>query len=154
MHVERCAGTFYARFRICTTPRPLATHWHATSFNVSYSSRDHQYDSRVRNRYISSHITLFLRISLLAPTIVGSPQYPPHSARAQEPQGVSTFTDGCGPIFSKYLEMATEEDKKMAESWKADADGILIFVCLYHLFVLQTDSNIHRPVYSLLPSHH
>ena len=27
-----------------------------------------------------------------------------------------------------YLEMATEEDKKMVESWKADADGILIFV--------------------------
>ena len=27
-----------------------------------------------------------------------------------------------------YLEMATEEDKKMAENWKADADGILIFV--------------------------
>jgi len=29
-----------------------------------------------------------------------------------------------------YLEMATEEDKKMAENWKADADGILIFVRL------------------------
>ncbi len=27
-----------------------------------------------------------------------------------------------------YLEMAGEEDKKMAEDWKADADGILIFV--------------------------
>ena len=27
-----------------------------------------------------------------------------------------------------YLEMAEEEDKKMAESWKADAEGILVFV--------------------------
>ena len=27
-----------------------------------------------------------------------------------------------------YLEMAAEEDKKMAEDRKADADGILIFV--------------------------
>jgi hypothetical protein len=27
-----------------------------------------------------------------------------------------------------YLEMASEEDNKMAEGWKADADGILIFV--------------------------
>ena len=27
-----------------------------------------------------------------------------------------------------YLEMATEEDKKMVEDRKADADGILIFV--------------------------
>ncbi len=32
-----------------------------------------------------------------------------------------------------YMEMATEEDKKMAENWKADADGILIFVRLYLL---------------------
>ncbi|KAH9055305.1 hypothetical protein EDB87DRAFT_1567514, partial [Lactarius vividus] len=30
-----------------------------------------------------------------------------------------------------YLEMATEEDKKMAEAWKADADGILIFTGLF-----------------------
>ena len=29
--------------------------------------------------------------------------------------------------------MANEEDKKMAESWKDDADGILIFVRRYHL---------------------
>ena len=30
-----------------------------------------------------------------------------------------------------YMEMATEEDKQMAENWKADADGILIFVRHY-----------------------
>ena len=29
-----------------------------------------------------------------------------------------------------YLEMATEEDKKMVEDRKADTDGILIFVRL------------------------
>ena len=33
-----------------------------------------------------------------------------------------------------YMEMAEEEDKKMAESWKADAEGILVFVRL-HLLV-------------------
>ena len=27
-----------------------------------------------------------------------------------------------------YMEMAEEEDKKMVESWKADAEGILVFV--------------------------
>jgi hypothetical protein len=32
-----------------------------------------------------------------------------------------------------YLDMATEEDKKIVENWKADADGILIFVRLYLL---------------------
>ena len=49
-----------------------------------------------------------------------------------------------------YLEMTTEEDKKMAENWKADADGILIFVRLYFqsLRFLPTHS-----VYSLLPLH-
>lgn len=30
-----------------------------------------------------------------------------------------------------YLEMAVEEDKKMTEAWKADADGILIFTGLF-----------------------
>ena len=39
-----------------------------------------------------------------------------------------------------YLEMATEEDKKMVEDWKADADGILIFVRLSSHLVLKTDS--------------
>ena len=43
----------------------------------------------------------------------------------------SNFVDGSGPIFSMYMEMATEEDKKMVEDWKADADGILIFVRLF-----------------------
>ena len=41
-----------------------------------------------------------------------------------------------------YLEMATEEDKKMVESWKADADGILIFVCLSSNLVLHADSMV------------
>lgn len=54
-------------------------------------------------------------------------QYPPDSAQNQV-QGSSNFIDGSGAIFSMYLERATEEDKKMAENWKADANGILIFV--------------------------
>lgn len=45
-------------------------------------------------------------------------------------EGKSTgkFSDASGPLFTMYLEMAEEEDKKMAESWKADADRILVFV--------------------------
>ena len=31
-----------------------------------------------------------------------------------------------------YLEMAAEEDKKMAEGWKADADRILITIFVRH----------------------
>ena len=49
-------------------------------------------------------------------------------------RGESDFVDSSGPIFSMYLEMTEEEDKKMAESWKSDAEGILVFVRL-HLLV-------------------
>jgi hypothetical protein len=38
--------------------------------------------------------------------------------------------------------MATEEDKKMVENWKADADGILIFVRLSFNIVLHADSSV------------
>ncbi|KAH9045868.1 hypothetical protein EDB83DRAFT_1549519 [Lactarius deliciosus] len=58
----------------------------------------------------------------------GDHPYLPQSAPIQEPRGAPDFVDDSGPIFSMYLEMATEEDKKMVEGWKADADGILIFV--------------------------
>ena len=40
-----------------------------------------------------------------------------------------------------YMEMAEEEDKKLAESWQADADGILIFVRLYFLVPCLTPAN-------------
>jgi hypothetical protein len=40
-----------------------------------------------------------------------------------------------------YLEMATEEDKKMAENWKDDADGILIFVRRYLLSLISFSAN-------------
>ena len=80
---------------------------------------------------------------MLSAQILGHDQYPPQSvqnpSQALLVQGVSNFVDGSGPIFSMYLEMATEEDKKMAENWKADADGILIFVspsCLIWSFAL------------------
>lgn len=49
-----------------------------------------------------------------------------------------------------YLELATEEDKKMTENWKADADGILIFVRRYFLINLRLIHNgstdIDRPI--------
>ncbi|KAF8259820.1 hypothetical protein EI94DRAFT_964980 [Lactarius quietus] len=56
-----------------------------------------------------------------------------HSSRGgiRHRHGASTFIDGSGPIFSMYLERAKEEDKKMTENWKADADGILIFTGLF-----------------------
>lgn len=40
----------------------------------------------------------------------------------------SNYTDGSGALFSMYLDRAEEEDKKAAERWTGDADGILVFV--------------------------
>ena len=99
---------------------------------------------------------------LLYPVVLTCPvrpiddfQYPPQSAPAQvqAPQGVSSFVDGSGPIFSMYMDMATEEDKKMAENWQKDADGILIFVSLYLLVWCFNQLNRRRPVYSQLLLH-
>ncbi|KAH9046756.1 hypothetical protein EDB84DRAFT_1575680 [Lactarius hengduanensis] len=39
----------------------------------------------------------------------------------------SNFVDGSGPLFTIYTDMAEEHDKKQAERWPADTDGILIF---------------------------
>ena len=52
-------------------------------------------------------------------------------AQNQGQQEENDFSDGSGALFSMYLERADEEDKKMAESWKGDADGILVFVGPY-----------------------
>ena len=98
---------------------------------------------------------LLLRVStsVLAPTQVPHPhdlfslfstatlilgddcQYPPLSAQNQRWRRGFDFVDSSGPIFSMYMEMAEEEDKKMAESWKADAEGILVFVRLHFLLI-------------------
>jgi hypothetical protein len=40
------------------------------------------------------------------------------------------LSDGSEALFSMYLDRAIEEDKKMVEGWKGDADGILVFVGL------------------------
>jgi hypothetical protein len=50
--------------------------------------------------------------------------------QAQRPQGESEpeFRDSSGPLFSMYLKLAEEEDRKIAEHWRADAGGILVFV--------------------------
>ena len=68
-------------------------------------------------------------------TLIGDDhQYTPLLSKNQEWRGGFDFVDSSGPIFSMYMEMAEEEDKKLAESWKADAEGILVFVRHYVTF--------------------
>ena len=87
-------------------------------------------------------MTLPLPFLTCCPT--DDPQYPPQSTQNQPSQGLSNFVDGSGPIFSQYLEMAKEEDERMTDNWKADADGILIFVRHY---------NILQSCVTLMPTH-
>ena len=75
--------------------------------------------------------------------LVGGQHYPSQSEPNQaSAPGVSHFIDGSGPIFSMYLERAKEVDEKMAEHWKADAEGILIFVRTCSSPMLHTDSSV------------
>ena len=76
---------------------------------------------------------------------------PPRQFLNEEVQQDSNTVDGSWPLFNMYLAMAREEDKIMAESWKADADGILIFVSLlYPVVAFHVDSDIRRRACSLL----
>ena len=51
----------------------------------------------------------------------------------QASQSELSFVDSSGPIFSMYLGMVKEEDKKLVESRKADAEEILVVVSLHLL---------------------
>jgi hypothetical protein len=53
---------------------------------------------------------------------------------SRSPQSEAVYSDASGALFSIYLQTADEEDRKMAESWKGDADGILVFVCRRNCF--------------------
>ena len=64
----------------------------------------------------------------------------PQSAQNQTPPVISNFSDGSWRIFSMYLERAKEEDEKIAESWQADANGILVFVRLPSSPMLRANS--------------
>ncbi|KAN0137365.1 hypothetical protein V8E53_004810 [Lactarius tabidus] len=60
------------------------------------------------------------------PEAGGTGSSPPSTGTNQE-----EFSDGSRPLFNKYLKIAEDEDKKMTDSWKADADGILVFTGLF-----------------------
>ena len=69
------------------------------------------------------------------------PGHPSQPGQNHPPQGESVYADSSGPLFSMYLKLAGEEDKKMAENWKGDADGILIFVSRYSTSATSTQTD-------------
>ena len=88
-------------------------------------SKDFLENTKITEADIGSGTLYYQRSHPLPP---GDDQYPPRSPQNQAPKIESGFIDSSGPIFSMYLGMAEEEDEKTAESWKADAEGILVFV--------------------------
>jgi hypothetical protein len=82
----------------------------------------------------------------------GGSYFHPDQPHAPQGQGESGFTDGSGPLFSMYLERAEDQDEKMADRWKADADGILVFVSSHSGTPLPFARRLvdHRPVCFLL----
>ena len=60
-------------------------------------------------------------------------RYPPNVTQAQHEPGQLGESDnpgGSGSWFSLYIDKAEDDDKKTAEGWKRDADGVLAFVSL------------------------
>ncbi|KAI0271105.1 hypothetical protein BGY98DRAFT_215742 [Russula aff. rugulosa BPL654] len=49
----------------------------------------------------------------------------------QSPHGDSSYSNGSESLFSMYIDRVIEEDSKMVESWKGDADGMLVFTGLF-----------------------
>ncbi|KAI0261951.1 hypothetical protein BC834DRAFT_893418 [Gloeopeniophorella convolvens] len=70
----------------------------------------------------------------------------PHLPQSAQPgtQGRNGYSDGSGALFSMYLERAEQEDKRMVESWKGDADGILVFTGLFSAAVATFLSNTYQ----------
>ncbi|KAH9959816.1 hypothetical protein BC827DRAFT_1134006, partial [Russula dissimulans] len=53
----------------------------------------------------------------------------------QPSQAETTLGDSSGPLFSIYSDAVEEEDNKLAERWRRDAQVILIFTGLFSIFV-------------------
>jgi hypothetical protein len=57
-----------------------------------------------------------------------APLNQPQSTQIDLSQGETNLGDSSEPLFVMYSKVAEDEDKKMAERWRKDADGIIIFV--------------------------
>ena len=66
----------------------------------------------------------------------------------------SSFTDSSSTLFSLYLSHAEKYDKDQTETWKAGAEGILVFVCSTLLFGFIISSFVNGTLtnnYSIIP---
>jgi hypothetical protein len=147
MHSALCRHALYASFMSATISRCRIPCTHGTHRTHQPSGEE---DISAGKALIQCRYVLRLHLSVAQPEhcslshairpVSPASLYPLRSHLPCPPKWViiSTHPSGrsvelrmnSGPILSIYLEMATEDDKKMVEGWKADADGILIFVRL------------------------
>ncbi|KAH9036017.1 hypothetical protein EDB83DRAFT_2415300, partial [Lactarius deliciosus] len=89
--------------------------------------------------------------------ITGASQYLPLLTQElnSSSRAMSDFADGSDALFSMYNEMAAERDRKLAENWREDANGIMLLSGLLSATVAgflsqsylssQTSSNTSTP---------
>ena len=65
-----------------------------------------------------------------------SPSQPSHGRKLWGGSTAASLVDGSWRLDNMYLGVAKDEDKVMAESWQADADGMLLFVSIYSHFTV------------------
>jgi hypothetical protein len=74
-------------------------------------------------------------ISSISSTVSPDDPHGTHqTTQNQTAHGDSSFGDSSNTLFSMYVKMAEKEDNKMAERWREDANGILIFVSASNIF--------------------
>ena len=93
----------------------------------------------------------FVRIDMSSPGVMGS-HSPPQASDASYSQSGNTFIDPQDKFWSLYLSDAEKYDNFRLESWKGDAEGILIFVRLLRTPYQATMTRLYcyRPAYLLL----
>jgi hypothetical protein len=120
-----------------TNPQPLHLPLDLpVNFVLSVSSTDPGNSSCVTLSLISTMQAAYIEENQPQATSLSPPPNLPPDPSLYTDQGPQhEFADSSGPLFFMYSRMASEEDKKMADIWHRDADGILIVVSfIFHTF--------------------
>jgi hypothetical protein len=94
---------------------------------LNYLAHNARWESDLEHGPLPSMKWQLLVLTLLTSSIgENTPQ--PQPNRDQTSQRDASHSYGSESLFSMYIDRVLEEDNKMVESWKGDADGMLVFV--------------------------
>ena len=97
---------------------------------------------------------LFTTISRVGPTNDGTSKSTPYCIATLTVTSTTGRGDSETEMWSTYMEQVKEYDKRMTDSWKEDATGILAFVSRSLLITPSIAITAKRPVFSLRQSAH